>query len=64
MPITVLCPFYIRDRDIRINCEALHAKLPDMQAKREYLRDYCARDWQACTFARTMSAYYDRAEGQ
>ena len=64
MPITVQCPYYLRDRDTKISCEAGRAKLPDMRAKREYLRDYCARDWQACPFARAMSKYYERAEGK
>lgn len=64
MPITVKCPFYICDRDKKISCEAGRQRWPDMQAKRVYLRDYCAGDWQDCSLARAMQSYYERTENR
>lgn len=64
MPITVRCPFYLRDRDNKITCEAGRQRWPDMQAKRTYLRDYCAGDWEHCTVARILQEYYERTDAK
>lgn len=64
MPITIQCPFYRADRDLRITCEVGRQRWPDMQAKRIYLREYCAGDWRRCSLAQAMQKYYDRAGGK
>lgn len=61
MPAVVNCPFYRRDRDLRIWCEAGRVILPDRIAKRRFMGAGCCADhWQACPMARALLDYYER----
>lgn len=64
MPIVIQCPFYKRDSYLKLYCEGCSMKFPDMEARTQYIREFCANhlNWSKCTVARSMQNYYDRKE--
>ena len=61
-----VCPYYKRERDGDIVCEAAKFRFPDAIAKREFLSMYCGspQDYKECAVYKILNRYYwDRKYG-
>ncbi|MCD7927348.1 MAG: hypothetical protein LUF80_00560 [Oscillospiraceae bacterium] len=57
------CPFYLWSDRLEVHCEGkCRIGFGDGQEAREYLREYCAGEWERCTVARSKLQYYERQE--
>ena len=56
------CPFYSRERNGNLECEAGKIKFPDKTARREFIYTYCASssNYENCTLCRMLMTYYER----
>ena len=66
MPMIIQCPFYKRDSYLKLGCECATIKFPDMEARTQYMRQYCGNhiNWPKCSIAHCMQNYYDREDGE
>ena len=64
MPIVMNCPFMLKDKGLNIHCEGAKLKFPDNDARREFVRSYCAHsyNWAQCQISKYMRNYYDRKD--
>lgn len=59
---TWMCPYWHKDKQNRITCEAGAVRFPDGESRRAFTAAFCAGDWKQCQMARMMTIYYDRQE--
>ena len=56
-------PVYVMDSRRKVCCEGgCLIMFGDDQEAKDYLRAYCAGEWERCTVARSKLQYYERQE--
>ncbi len=63
MPITE-CPFFKKEKGVKLSCEGGVLKFPDMDAKSEFVISYCSHNynWRKCPIAHCLENYYFRKD--
>ena len=58
------CPFYGKEKDGKLKCEAGTIRFPDRIARRELVYTYCASpdNYKNCTLCQMLMNYYERKE--
>ena len=64
MPMKMECPFFEKERKLKLTCEGGVLKFPDADARSEFLLGYCshAHAWRKCPIAHCLENYYYRKE--
>ena len=64
MPMMMECPFFKDERHLKLSCEGGKLKFPDMDARSEYVLDYCSHsyNWKKCSIAHCLENYYFRED--
>lgn len=62
--ITWYCPYWNKDKQDRITCEAGTIRFPDECARIDWIRRYCtdAAGWKACPMSEMMTTFYERKD--
>lgn len=62
--ITWCCPYWHKDKQDRITCEAGTIRFPDEFARMDWIRRYCtdAAGWKACPMSEMMTTFYERKD--
>ena len=58
MGLYILCPYYVRDRNLSISCEDTIRCYPNRKSKNRVLYGYCASDWERCPYANRLNTIY------
>lgn len=58
------CPFYVKEKPGKLNCEGGTIKFPDGEARREIVYKFCAssESYTNCTICQMLMNYYNRKE--
>lgn len=61
MSVTGICPFFKRDRNSYITCEACRLTFLDNTMRRDFVSAFCASEnYRDCALCRLCEEYYDR----
>lgn len=62
---TWICPFFKWDEKQRVHCEGGTITMPDKQAYKAYIDQYCSScGWGGCSMSATLMDYYERQDAE